>query len=147
MLAGEDERFASCWGAQDCRSCLKSKSVCGWCPYTSTCVPANSLLDPIKNPDICPHWAERWELRTKPLGCYCSTITLFSVLVTILCTAVGLVILFGIFRSVQWIDRVWGVGAWEGWSLKVDESGRARGSTWHRSKRRSRDRAYERLPD
>lgn len=44
------------------------------------------LLAPAYDEQICPHWAERWELRSQPLGCQVSTITTISTSVAILST-------------------------------------------------------------
>ncbi len=43
-------------------------------------------LAPAFNEGICPHWAERWEIRTHPLGCQVSTITSLTTIVTVLST-------------------------------------------------------------
>ncbi|CAK7225446.1 hypothetical protein SCUCBS95973_005867 [Sporothrix curviconia] len=77
-------RFRRCWGHGDCRSCL-GMSACSWCPFSATCVP-NDYLIPALAPAwegdyMCPYWAERWELRTRPLGCQVSTITSLTALV------------------------------------------------------------------
>lgn len=140
-----DNRLALCWRNQDCRTCFTSSAGCGWCPYTSACVPANSLLDPIWNENICPHWAERWELRTKSLGCYCSTITLFTALITILCTIVGLIILYGLRRILYWLNRVWGTGSWDGTELRVDER-QIRTRIWSRRSWFRTRKDYHRIP-
>jgi len=141
-----DNRLTLCWRNQDCRTCLESPAQCGWCPYTSACVPANSLLDPVWNEDICPHWAERWELRTKTLGCYCSTITLFTALITILCTIVGLVILYGLWRVMCWTNRIWGTGSWGGTELRV-ENGPKTTHIWRRKRWFGKRTGYQRIPD
>ena len=31
---------------------------------------------------MCPHWAERWQLQTRPLGCQVSTTTSLTAIVT-----------------------------------------------------------------
>lgn len=55
-----------------------------------TCVPNShqvQFLAPAWEGDnTCLHWAERWEIRTRPLGCHVSTITTLTSLVTIACT-------------------------------------------------------------
>jgi hypothetical protein len=56
---------------------------------SATCVPNPSLrfpiLAPLRDADICPLGErERWELRTRPLGCQVSTLTLLSTLTAVL---------------------------------------------------------------
>jgi hypothetical protein len=109
----------------------KSNSI-----QSSTCVPNTSrihILAPIGNPDICPHWSERWELRTKPLGCQVSTITFFTCIVSVLAAfvVIGLVALgVKVTRKIQvrWKTRkegwwkVWRFyqpGWWRGWRLRL----------------------------
>lgn len=127
-----NSRLQECWKIQDCGNCIRSESRCGWCPYSSTCIPASSLLDPIANPDICPHWAERWELRTKALGCGCSTTTLLTSIVTIFCTIAGLIVLYGVWVMLLWASRVWGPGSWGGWYLEIEDDGKRKEATWVR---------------
>ncbi|ERS99838.1 hypothetical protein HMPREF1624_03203 [Sporothrix schenckii ATCC 58251] len=80
----DDDRFRRCWGRNSCSSCLDI-SACSWCPFSATCVPNDyriPALAPAWEGDfVCPHWAERWELRTRPLGCQVSTITSLTALV------------------------------------------------------------------
>ena len=71
--------------------------MCGWVfqGQSWTCVPnANrlALLAPAFDENVCPHWAERWELRTRPLGCQVSTITTLTSLVTIASTLVAVLL-------------------------------------------------------
>ncbi|KAK1705564.1 hypothetical protein BDP67DRAFT_583090 [Colletotrichum lupini] len=83
-----EEHFFRCWNHQDCKVCL-AENECSWCPMTSACVPnsyAIPLLAPAYDENICPHWAERWELRTKPLGCQVSTITSLTSIISIVST-------------------------------------------------------------
>ncbi|KAI0533873.1 hypothetical protein GGR58DRAFT_87177 [Xylaria digitata] len=84
-----DPHFLRCWGIQECRGCLR-QADCSWCPFSGTCVPNShsvQFLAPVWEGDTtCPHWAERWEIRTRPLGCHVSTITTLTSLVTIACT-------------------------------------------------------------
>lgn len=44
------------------------------------------FLAPAYDENVCPHWAERWEVRTRPLGCQVSTITTLTSLVTVAST-------------------------------------------------------------
>jgi len=99
---------------------------------SSSCVPASSILEPVKNADVCPYYAGRWELRTSTFGCHCSTITLLSVLVTIACTIVGLVVIYGILKLVASVNRVWGTGSLGGWSVEIDSDGQTKGGIWYR---------------
>ncbi|ORY66262.1 uncharacterized protein BCR38DRAFT_313518, partial [Pseudomassariella vexata] len=82
------EHFWHCWKQQNCYSCL-DQSACSWCPFSWTCVPNSNripLLAPAEDKNVCPHWAERWEIRTRPLGCQVSTITTLTALVSIFST-------------------------------------------------------------
>ncbi|KAI0102161.1 hypothetical protein GGR51DRAFT_297231 [Nemania sp. FL0031] len=85
----DDEHLLRCWAIQDCKGCLRQPD-CSWCPFSWTCVPNNhpvQFLAPAWEGDTtCPHWAERWEIRTRPLGCQVSTITTLTSLVTVACT-------------------------------------------------------------
>jgi len=74
-------------------------------PESSTCVPNTSkiqILAPIGNPDICPLWSERWELRTRPLGCHISTITFLTCIVSVLSTFVVILLIWG---GLSWVDK------------------------------------------
>ncbi|KAH7034835.1 uncharacterized protein B0I36DRAFT_360305 [Microdochium trichocladiopsis] len=101
-----DEHFRRCWHLTNCKDCLAKEDDCSWCPFSWSCVPNSNRLVPFLAPawdeDICPHWAERWELRTRPLGCQVSTITTLTSLVTIACTLLlvllGFVFVFGVRR-------------------------------------------------
>jgi len=146
-MLSDDDRLVGCWRIQDCNNCLKSDYRCGWCPYSSTCIPANSLLDPVTRPGVCPHWAERWELRTRPLGCYCSTITFLTSLVTILCTIVGLFLLYGVWRLLSQIVRTWGIGSASGSRISIDDHGHRREGTWRRPGWSRPSWLYRRLSD
>ncbi|KAK4647624.1 uncharacterized protein QC761_103075 [Podospora bellae-mahoneyi] len=87
-LETPDDHLRRCWRQQSCSPCL-SENACSWCPFTQSCTPNTHplpLLAPISQPDICPHWSERWEVRTQPLGCNMSAITALSILLSILST-------------------------------------------------------------
>jgi len=82
-----------------------------------TCIPNLStlqILAPITNADICPLWSERWEVRTRGLGCHVSTITLLTCVVSVVSTflVIGLVALA--FRVGKWVGEKW-KGKEEGW--------------------------------
>lgn len=109
-----DPNLLRCWKHQDCTGCLEA-SGCSWCPFVSfpyydsnieqhqtssltcnafqswSCVPNNytiPALAPAFDVHVCPHWAERWEVRTRPLGCQVSTITSLTSIVSIASTIV-----------------------------------------------------------
>ena len=62
---------------------------------------------------ICATGPERFELRTKGLGCQVSTITLLTSLVTIACTLFGVLVLYFLFYAG---DRI-------GFALKARKGG------------------------
>ncbi|CZR50967.1 uncharacterized protein PAC_00842 [Phialocephala subalpina] len=143
-----DDMLRICWSKQDCSSCLNTgwmraddggASVgCSWCPGSQTCIPNPThppLFAPFHNPNICPLWYERWELRTKPLGCYVSTITFLSVIVAVISTLLVVSILvaigFGIRKCVLWNREERNRGWWRFWRWRVglrDARGRKRGA-------------------
>ncbi|KAK0668274.1 hypothetical protein QBC41DRAFT_124574 [Cercophora samala] len=109
-LESDDDHLLRCWRQQSCSPCL-SENACSWCPFTQSCTPnthALPLLAPISQPDICPHWSERWEVRSQPFGCNVSTITALSVLISILSTILlGLLVWISIvvyrrLRRAEW---------------------------------------------
>lgn len=72
------------------------------------------LLAPAYDEDICPHWAERWEIRTHPLGCQVSTITTLTALVTIASTlAVVFFVVAGVLAT-RFLNRRF-PGWWKPW--------------------------------
>lgn len=109
----QNDHFMRCWSHQTCGRCLVI-SDCSWCPFVSrssdwsssqlvvpssnmpffrkqtwSCVPNSHrtpFLAPFYDDKICPAKQERWELRTKPLGCDCSTATTVSVIVSVVGT-------------------------------------------------------------
>ncbi|KAL7802401.1 hypothetical protein V8C44DRAFT_294443 [Trichoderma aethiopicum] len=89
-----DEHFQRCWAEQACGGCLNSKG-CSWCPYTWSCVPNESaipMLAPAFHKTICPHPDERWEIRTRPLGCGVSSGMALAITVTVLATLTAVLI-------------------------------------------------------
>ncbi|GAM83959.1 hypothetical protein ANO11243_019490 [Dothideomycetidae sp. 11243] len=96
------------------------------------CIPVGSIFDPVKNPNICPSWTGRWELRTKTLGCGCSTLTLLAVLITIVCTLAALSVLFGVYKLITSVNKIWGFGALSGSYLKYDDGGHRHEGLWFR---------------
>jgi hypothetical protein len=129
-----DSLISKCMRLQDCGSCLSSSS-CSWCPVvcfpplahlptpslltiyiskTSFCVPNTSpipILAPFTNPSICPlaHGRERWELRTRPLGCNCSTITFLTSVISVIATLTAILLLI----LATWVGK-WGLRRWRG---------------------------------
>ncbi|KAG0650769.1 hypothetical protein D0Z07_2487 [Hyphodiscus hymeniophilus] len=106
------------------------------CAQTSTCIPNNAsiqLLAPIGNPDICPLWSERWELRSRPLGCHVSTITFLTCIISVLSTFLVIGVAYAGFRFGRWARRKWKSkekdwwifwkhyqpGWWRGWRLRL----------------------------
>lgn len=113
-----DDHLKRCWSHQTCHRCLDS-SDCSWCPYVSlfwvqsffdmdfvandmasktwSCVPNKypiPFLAPLYDEKICPAKQERWELRTRPLGCDCSTTTTISVIVSVVGTLLVVALAF-----------------------------------------------------
>lgn len=97
-------------------------------------MPASNLLDPVTKPGICPLRDERFELRTKALGCGCSTTTLLSVIVTVFCTCAALLLLYGIGLAIARLNEVYGTGAYRGWKTEIQDDGSRKGSSWMRGK-------------
>ncbi|KAK4129281.1 hypothetical protein N657DRAFT_639867 [Parathielavia appendiculata] len=122
-----NEHLHRCWREQYCSSCLTQPS-CSWCPFTQACVPNAhpiSLLAPAYDQQICPHWSERWEIRTQPFGCQVSSITSLSVLVAVAATlvVVGLVwtvaVIWRRAKSRLWAES-W-TSRWRAWKSKWDD--------------------------
>ncbi|KAK2030729.1 hypothetical protein LX32DRAFT_692297 [Colletotrichum zoysiae] len=102
-----DAHLFRCWKHQDCRVCL-AEYQCSWCPMTSACVPnafAIPLLAPAYEEDICPYWAERWEIRTRPLGCQVSTITSLTSIISIICTLMIILLGISLAFGARWCRR------------------------------------------
>lgn len=58
-------------------------------------------LAPAYDEDICPHWAERWDIRTRPLGCQVSTITSLTCIISVLSTLAFLSLSYLAIRGIQ----------------------------------------------
>ncbi|KAK5694886.1 hypothetical protein LTR97_009477 [Elasticomyces elasticus] len=127
------ERAGACWKIQDCGSCTHSKDGCGWCPYSSTCVPTTNLLKPLSDANICPLKSERFELRTKALGCGCSTTTFLSVFVTVFATIAALALIGLLSFAFLTINQTFGTGTWNGVEIEVKEDGTRDERQWRRS--------------
>lgn len=81
---------------------------------------------------MCPSLDERFELRTKALGCGCSTTTLLSVIVTVFSTIVALLMLYAIFLGIRALNQIYGTGARRGWEIEVLDDGSKKGKPWAR---------------
>ncbi|KAL6906854.1 hypothetical protein GGI43DRAFT_243298 [Trichoderma evansii] len=113
-----DEHFQRCWAQQSCGGCLDSLG-CSWCPYTWSCVPNEHtipFLAPAFDDEICPHPDERWEVRTRPLGCQVSSrmgltvaVTIVATLAAVLIVAASVILVWKIRKSGKmnwgWISR------------------------------------------
>lgn len=88
---------------------------------TWACVPNSypvPLLAPAYDEQICPHWAERWELRSQPLGCQVSSITSLTTIVTIASTLTVVALLHLFFLLFRWLKRNRSkvkIGKWRFW--------------------------------
>jgi hypothetical protein len=83
---------------------------------------------------ICATGPERFELRTSGLGCQVSTITFLTSIVTIFCTLLGVLVLYGVVKALKgiifatkarkggWV--VHGDGSEEPWVRKSESWGR-----------------------
>ncbi|KAI1200926.1 hypothetical protein F5X97DRAFT_65529 [Nemania serpens] len=122
--SADDAHLLRCWAVQDCRGCLRQPD-CSWCPFSWTCVPnthtVQFLAPAWEGDNTCPHWAERWEIRTRPLGCHVSTITTLNPLVTILCTLlfIFLVWLAGFAARRLVAHNTKHPGWWKIWKLDI----------------------------
>ena len=103
------------------------------CPYSSTCVPTTNLLKPVSDAHVCPLRAERYELRTKALGCGCSTTTILSIIVTIFATIAALALLGLLSYVFLSFDEAFGTGTWNGVEIEVKDDGTRQERQWRRS--------------
>lgn len=131
-FTADRDRFDACWRIQDCGSCINDNHGCGWCPFSGTCVPASSLVHPVSNGAICPLSSERFELRTKALGCGCSTATLLSVIATVFATIAALALLLGIGWAIKRINPFLGSGTYKGTEIEVKNDGTRDVRQWER---------------
>lgn len=89
-----------------------------------SCVPNNytvQALAPAYDENICPHWAERWEIRTRPLGCQVSTITSLTSVISIASTLVVLLIILVLtwcFFRLRGYHKQAEPGWWRFWKVK-----------------------------
>ncbi|KAF1962553.1 hypothetical protein CC80DRAFT_512696 [Byssothecium circinans] len=149
----DKKRLELCWGYSDCGDCHRSDGFCGWCALSQTCLPLPTdplsrsfpLLSPIRYKFICATGPERFELRTGGLGCQVSTITFLTSIITIFCTLVGVLVLYGLIKAIRgiifaskarnggWI--VYGDGSEAVWTRKSESWGH----WWRRMTGQSRD--------
>lgn len=127
-----NDRLAACWRLQHCHACTHSPHGCGWCPHSSTCVPVSSLLAPVAHAHVCPTRVERFELRTRALGCGCSTATFLSVVVAVFATVAALALLYALVVLVKHANRVFGTGSWRGLELEIKADGAREEKEWRR---------------
>jgi hypothetical protein len=95
------------------------------------------LLAPLTDPDICPYWNERWEVRTRTLGCHVSTITFLTAVGSVLGTLVFLGLVWGLVKMGRWGRKVWRgreEGWWRAWRWNPSLRWRWRGA-WRRGVR------------
>jgi hypothetical protein len=95
-------------------------------------VPATSLLDPVLKANACPLAHERFELRTKTLGCGCSTATFLTLIVTVVSTILALLIMYAIVKCLRSVDRIYGSGARRGWEIEIHDDGSMSERLWVR---------------
>lgn len=96
-------------------------------------MPATSLLDPVFKANSCPLAQERFELRTKTLGCGCSTATFLSLIVTVVSTFLALLIIYAIVKCIRSVNQVYGTGALRGWEIEIRDDGSMNERLWARS--------------
>ncbi|KAH8150125.1 uncharacterized protein LAJ45_05811 [Morchella importuna] len=100
--------FQHCWRRNSCGECLKTHMPCGWCPTSQACVPVFSgLFTPLGDPKVCPMSSERFELRTKPLGCNVSTVTALTAVVSVFSTLLLVGIIFVVVRYHASLGSLW----------------------------------------
>ncbi|KAF2208729.1 hypothetical protein CERZMDRAFT_91539 [Cercospora zeae-maydis SCOH1-5] len=136
------DREAACWRRQDCHSCTHDKHGCGWCPFSSTCVPASSITDPLSHKNTCPLASERWELRTGALGCGCSTTTLLSIIGTVFVTIAAVILVAALIWILKTLNPFFGSGVVAGTELEVKEDGTRVEHEWYRPGLGSKLRAW-----
>lgn len=96
---------------------------------TQSCIPNTypiPLLAPVYNENICPHWTERWEIRTRPFGCHVSTITTLTAIVSVLSTVTLVILAFLTIWGVKKVRRLT--------ERYPDWAGRSSEAVWRRLK-------------
>jgi hypothetical protein len=81
---------------------------------------AIQALAPAFDEEICPHWAERWEIRTHPLGCQVSTITSLTSIISIVSTLVFVLLVSLVVVAVKRVRRLntQRPGWWKIWKMQ-----------------------------
>lgn len=106
---------------------------------TQSCVPLAyrvPLLAPAYDDKLCPHWAERWEVRTRPLGCQVSTITALAVLGAVGATLLVVLLAWLVAISVRRLRRAQlQPGWWKVWRYRLPNVVRLP-TTWWRDRRK-----------
>src|SRR6478735_3673567 len=116
MLEASNMQRLSCsftmWLVSFCRlsfaNHIASSSTYSLNLQTWSCVPNTSnipLLAPAYNENVCPHWAERWELRSRPLGCQVSSITSLTAIITIVSTLFFVLFVVMLVITTRWVRR------------------------------------------
>ncbi|RPA81144.1 hypothetical protein BJ508DRAFT_414988 [Ascobolus immersus RN42] len=156
-----DDDMKRCWGLNACHQCLHKKAPrCVWCPYSNACVAAprnalfgSPLLSPISNPLVCPERSERWEVRSRGLGCNVSTRTFLStsigVFSTLFLVAMTMAIVWTMRSGVlQHLKRIGGEESGMPWNSEDGESVRWRRGLllWSPPRRSSASSHGERRP-
>lgn len=89
---------------------------------SQACIPATlGLLSPFSDPMVCPSSAERFELRTRCLGCNVSALTALTAVVSVAST---LLVVGAIYAVLKWrtqISALW-CGGGGGGDAVVDET-------------------------
>lgn len=92
-------------------------------------MPATSLLDPVFKENECPLAQERFELRTKSLGCA----TFLSLIIAVVSTFLALLIMYAIVKCLRSVNQVCGTGARRGWEIEIRDDGSMSERLWARS--------------
>lgn len=133
----ESDLLPTCWPLNECSQCL-TQGLCSWCPMVSglrppslrsanmvaktfACVPNTHrvpVLAPFFDPEICPLWSERYELRTLPTGCNVSTITFLTGVISAMSTLVAVGLVVASMLATRAVNRRWRArtaGWWRIW--------------------------------
>lgn len=90
------------------------------------------LVHPVPSAAMCPTYDDRWDLRTHALGCHVNTLTVFASFITVLCTLVGLVMLWGFVRVGAWMGTTFDTTS-HGWQIETGDDGARREGVWRRN--------------
>lgn len=109
------------------------------------------LLAPMRYKFICALGPERFELRTAGLGCQVSTITFLTSIITIFCTLLGVVVLYGLAKLFSWVSLLLranrgGCIQFEDGSVEIwDQRGSTWGQWWRCLRGKERENEYVRI--